>query len=69
MYIPLKLLRYRGLPECAIVAVRQGKLLALAFHPELSSDTRLHRYFLEIVDGYLIEGKKKAGDKATIPTD
>lgn len=47
------------LPEGAIVAVRQGKLLALAFHPELSSDTRLHRYFLEIVGGYLIEGKKE----------
>ena len=32
-----------------IVAVRQGNLLALAFHPELSSDPRLHRYFLEII--------------------
>ena len=31
------------------VAARQGKLLAIAFHPELSSDLRLHRYFLEIV--------------------
>ena len=32
-----------------IVAVRQGNLLALAFHPELSSDLRLQRYFLEII--------------------
>ncbi len=32
-----------------IVAVRQGNLVALAFHPELSDDTRLHRYFLETV--------------------
>jgi 5'-phosphate synthase pdxT subunit len=32
-----------------IVAVRQGNLVALAFHPELSSDLRLHRYFLEII--------------------
>jgi 5'-phosphate synthase pdxT subunit len=31
------------------VAARQGKLLALAFHPELTADSRLHRYFLEIV--------------------
>ena len=31
------------------VAARQGKLLALAFHPELTRDLRLHRYFLEIV--------------------
>ncbi len=34
-----------------VVAVRQGNLLALAFHPELSSDTRLHRYFLESIVG------------------
>jgi 5'-phosphate synthase pdxT subunit len=29
-----------------IVAVRQGHLLATAFHPELTGDDRLHRYFL-----------------------
>ncbi len=29
-----------------IVAARQGNLLALAFHPELTGDLRLHRYFL-----------------------
>ncbi len=31
------------------VAARQGKLLAAAFHPELGSDLRLHRYFLDMV--------------------
>ena len=30
-----------------IVLVRQGRYLAAAFHPELTPDTRLHRYFLE----------------------
>ena len=30
------------------VAVRQGKILALAFHPELSGDLRLHREFVRI---------------------
>jgi 5'-phosphate synthase pdxT subunit len=30
------------------VAVRQGKMLALAFHPELSSDRRLHREFVRM---------------------
>jgi len=30
------------------VAVRQGNLLATAFHPELTSDTRLHQYFLNL---------------------
>ncbi|HJX70039.1 MAG TPA: pyridoxal 5'-phosphate synthase glutaminase subunit PdxT, partial [Dehalococcoidia bacterium] len=31
------------------VAARQGKLVAAAFHPELTSDLRFHRYFLDIV--------------------
>jgi 5'-phosphate synthase pdxT subunit len=30
-----------------IVAVRQGSLLATSFHPELTGDTRLHRWFVE----------------------
>ncbi len=30
------------------VAVRQGRLLATAFHPELTDDHRFHRYFLQI---------------------
>lgn len=29
-----------------VVAARQGHLLATAFHPELTDDTRFHRYFL-----------------------
>jgi len=37
------------LPDGTIVAARQGKLLVTAFHPELSHDLRIHRYFLEIV--------------------
>ena len=32
-----------------IVAVRQGQLLATAFHPELTPDRRVHRLFVEIV--------------------
>jgi 5'-phosphate synthase pdxT subunit len=31
------------------VAVRQGHLLATAFHPEISDDYSVHRYFLEEV--------------------
>jgi pyridoxal 5'-phosphate synthase pdxT subunit len=30
------------------VGVRKGNLMALAFHPELSGDLRLHREFLEL---------------------
>ncbi len=29
------------------VAVRQGSLLATSFHPEITADTRVHRYFIE----------------------
>jgi 5'-phosphate synthase pdxT subunit len=35
-----------GLPNGGIVAVRQGHLLATAFHPELSGDGRIHDLFL-----------------------
>ncbi len=34
-----------------IVAVRQGPLLATAFHPELTADIRIHRLFADIVKG------------------
>ena len=34
------------------VAARQGKLLASAFHPELTDDLRFHQYFLDIVAGH-----------------
>jgi 5'-phosphate synthase pdxT subunit len=32
------------------VALRQGRVMALAFHPELSGDLRLHKEFLKLVD-------------------
>ena len=31
------------------VMVRKGKTLAATFHPELSDDARIHRYFLDLV--------------------
>jgi pyridoxal 5'-phosphate synthase pdxT subunit len=39
--------------EGRIVAVRQGALIATAFHPELTSDRRIHRLFADIVEGKL----------------
>jgi len=51
------------LPDGTIVAARQSNLLALAFHPELCCDTRLHRYFLGMVAEYL-SGRDKAAEKA-----
>lgn len=38
-----------------IVAVEEGNLLATSFHPELTEDDRIHRYFLQKVE----ESKKK----------
>ena len=33
-----------------IIFVRQGNMLASAFHPELTPDHRVHQYFLDILD-------------------
>ena len=37
------------LPDGTIVAIRQNRLLACAFHPEFTDDLRLHSYFLNMV--------------------
>jgi 5'-phosphate synthase pdxT subunit len=37
-----------GVPA-RIVAVRQGAVLATAFHPELTGDERVHRSFVDLV--------------------
>lgn len=40
-----------------IVLVRQGNLLGSAFHPELTPDTRIHRYFLSLIEEGMSNGK------------
>lgn len=37
-----------ALPDGRVVAAQQGSLLATSFHPELTPDDRMHRYFLEL---------------------
>lgn len=39
------------LEDGRIVAVQQGHLLATAFHPELTDDNRMHRYFAQMISG------------------
>jgi 5'-phosphate synthase pdxT subunit len=39
------------------VGVRQGRVVALAFHPELTGDARLHAWFLRDVAGLRANGK------------
>lgn len=34
-----------------IVAVRQDKMLATAFHPEMTGDRRIHRLFVDVITG------------------
>jgi 5'-phosphate synthase pdxT subunit len=38
------------LPTGRIVAAQEGHFLATVFHPELTDDDRLHKYFLTLVD-------------------
>ncbi len=40
-----------GTDNGRIVAVRQGPLLATAFHPELTPDRRIHELFVKMVKG------------------
>jgi pyridoxal 5'-phosphate synthase pdxT subunit len=40
--------------EDKIVVARQGNLLVTAFHPELTEDFRIHKYFLDIVKNYTL---------------
>ncbi len=39
------------LPDGTPVAAREGHLLATAFHPELTRDSRFHRFFLQEIAG------------------
>ena len=40
-----------ALPDGRPVAVRPDNLLATAFHPELTADARIHRYFVAMAGG------------------
>lgn len=39
-----------SLKDGRVVAAQEGHLLATAFHPELTDDSRLHEYFLRLID-------------------
>ncbi len=38
-----------GLRESKIIAVRHENVLATSFHPEVTDDLRIHRYFIDLV--------------------
>lgn len=45
------------------VLVRQGKTLAATFHPELSEDSRIHQYFLDLVANDGKENRRGSREK------
>lgn len=57
--------------QSVVVAVRSGNLVATSFHPELTADTRWHRYFSDIVKdnlakpGYVRSSKISAAGKGS----
>jgi 5'-phosphate synthase pdxT subunit len=48
------------------VGVRSGAVVGLCFHPELTQDLRVHRWFLEQVAGLTLPGMPQ-DDAASVP--
>ena len=40
-----------ALPDGGVVGVRQGNLMGISFHPEVTGEDRIHRLFADIVAG------------------
>jgi 5'-phosphate synthase pdxT subunit len=53
-----------GPADGKIVAVRQGRLVATSFHPELTGDTRVHALFVDLVRAARDDDVEGAGDGA-----
>lgn len=45
------------LPDGRVVAVRQGNVLAISFHPELAGETRIHRLIAAMASEYAEPGE------------
>ncbi len=50
------------------VLARQGNMLVSAFHPELTSDDRVHRYFVEMLNGTHGSASQPLGPAQTRPS-
>jgi 5'-phosphate synthase pdxT subunit len=57
------------LDDGRIVAVRQGSILATAFHPELAGETRFHRLLATMADAHREpnEGARRAAEASAPP--
>jgi 5'-phosphate synthase pdxT subunit len=40
-----------SLPDGRVVAVRSGNILGISFHPEITGESRIHQYFVGMVEG------------------
>lgn len=49
------------------VAVRKGPLLATAFHPEITTDTRWHQLFVQMVRQAAVAEAEKAAAAGVVP--
>ena len=47
------------LSDGVVIAAREKSMLCTSFHPELTSDTRLHEHFLNLVHGSSVAGTVK----------
>jgi 5'-phosphate synthase pdxT subunit len=56
------------LEDGRVVAARQGNLLATAFHPELTPDTRLHAHFIQLCRAARSEKEQLARGAAATPS-
>lgn len=56
-----------GLNE-VVVAVRQGKLLATSFHPEITADARWHKLFVDMCAEETPYALPADEDEAVVPT-
>lgn len=54
--------------ESVIIAVRSNNLMATSFHPELTSDTRWHKYFVNMVKDTVATSGKGYTPKAVCTT-
>lgn len=55
-----------GASASGIVMARQDNLLVTAFHPELTADSRVHKYFLDMV-GAKVNKSARASVKSSAP--
>jgi 5'-phosphate synthase pdxT subunit len=42
-----------SLADGTVVGAQQGNAIGISFHPEVSGETKIHEYFLGVVEAFL----------------